>query len=109
MYTPIRRVTWLRLPFGIGLVHEEFQRRQREVIDGLKGVINIVDDILVFGRGETYSETATDHDANLIALLQLARERNLKLNRKTFKFNLNKYFSWATKLWRMILLSMTQR
>jgi hypothetical protein len=47
-------------------------------------VINIGDDILVFGRGETYSETAKDHDAYLIALLQRARERNFKLKQVLF-------------------------
>ena len=55
-------------------------------------MINIVDDILVFGRGETYSEAAKDHEANLIALLQHARERNLKLNPKKFKFKLMQVF-----------------
>jgi len=49
-------------------------------------VINVADDILVFGRGEAYSEIARDHDVNLVALLQRARERNLKLNPKKSKF-----------------------
>ena len=70
MHTPIGRVRWLRLPFGISSAPEEFQRRQREAIEGLKGVINIADDILIFGRGESYDEAAKEHDANLIALLQ---------------------------------------
>ena len=65
--------------------HNFCPSEDREVIEGLEGVINIGDDILVFGRGETYSEAAKDHDANLIALLQRARERNLKLNPKKFK------------------------
>ena len=35
MHTPIGRVRWLRLPFGISSAPEEFQRRQREVLEGL--------------------------------------------------------------------------
>jgi len=62
------------------------------VIEGLEGVIVIVDDILVFGRVETYREAAKDYDANLSALLQRAREGNLKLNPKKFKIKLKQVF-----------------
>ena len=47
-------------------------------------MINIPDDILVLGTGEPYSEAAKEHDANLIPLLQRARERSLKLNPKKY-------------------------
>ena len=85
-HTPIGRVKWLRLPFGISSAPEEFQRRQRDVLEGLKGVINIVDDILIFGSGETQQEADNDHDRNLIDLLERCREKNLKLNPDKLKF-----------------------
>ena len=88
MHTPIGRVKWLRLPFGISSAPEEFQRRQHEVIEGLAGVINVADDILIFGKGNTYEEASEDHDKNLIALLDRCRERNLKLNPRKLKFKL---------------------
>ena len=51
MHIPIGRVGWLRLPSGICSAPAEFQRGQREVLEGLDEVINIADDILIFGRG----------------------------------------------------------
>ena len=109
MHMPKGRVRWLRLPFRLSSAPEEYLRRQGRVIEGLEGVINIADDTMLFSRGETYSEAATDHDANLIELLQRVRERNLKLNPKKFKFKLSKCFSSTTKLQRMDSLSMTQQ
>jgi len=70
MHTCTGRVRWLRLPFGISSAPEEFQRRQREVLEGLNLVLNVVDDILIYGCGDTQEETDEDHDKNVIALLE---------------------------------------
>ena len=70
MHTRIGRVRWLRLPFGISSAPEEFQRRQREVIEGLEGVTNVANDILIYGCGDTQEEADKDHDKNLIDLLE---------------------------------------
>ena len=86
MQTPIGRVRWLRLPYGITSAPEEYQRRHSEVIKGLDGVANIADDTLVYGCGETIEEAEKDHDRKLIALLERCRQRNLKLNIKKLKF-----------------------
>ena len=51
------------------------QRKNYE-FDGLKEVINISDDILVFGVDDA------DHDANLEAALERIRERGLTLNKE---------------------------
>ena len=88
MHTAIE-VRWLRLPFGISSAPEEFQRRQREVLEGLEGVINIADDILIYGCGDTQEEADKDHDKNLIDLLERCRERSLKLNPEKLKFRLH--------------------
>ena len=40
----------------------------------------IADDTLVFGSGDMIEQAMKDHDRNLKALLQRAREKNLKLN-----------------------------
>ena len=50
MHTPIGRYRWLRMPFGVSLGPEEYQRRQHEVLEGLTGVVNKADDILVWKR-----------------------------------------------------------
>ncbi|KAJ8393225.1 hypothetical protein AAFF_G00062970 [Aldrovandia affinis] len=70
------------MPFGIKPAAEEYQRRQHEVLQGLRGVSMIADDILVYGSGETPEEAVKDRDNNISALLQRAREVNLKLNKR---------------------------
>ena len=47
MHTPIGRYRWLRMPFGVSLGPEEYQRRQHEALEGLVGVVNKADDIFV--------------------------------------------------------------
>ena len=49
-------------------------------------VFTVLDDLLVTGAGNTHEEALTDHDRNLIALLQRCRERNFKLNKDKFVF-----------------------
>ena len=88
-WTPYGRYKYLRMPFGISSVLEEFQRRMHEVCQGLDGVAVIADDILVYGCGDTEDEYMKDHDASLKALLKRARETNLKLNRKKLKLRLS--------------------
>ncbi|KAK3727759.1 hypothetical protein QZH41_005221 [Actinostola sp. cb2023] len=63
-------------------------RRQHEVLEGLKGVHDIADDILITGQGETEEEAQQDYERNLIALLERCREVNLKLNLKKLKLRL---------------------
>ena len=84
-WTPFGRYRYLRMPFGISSAPEEFQRRMHTTLQGLSGIEVITDDILVFGCGDTVEEWQRDHDANLQGLLQRAREKNLKLNKKKLK------------------------
>ena len=87
-WTPYGRYRWLRMPFGICTATEEFQRRLHDVLEGLQGVEVIADDILIYGSGDTTEEASTNHDKNLLALLERAREVNLKLNPSKFRLRL---------------------
>ncbi|KAJ8358132.1 hypothetical protein AAFF_G00031380 [Aldrovandia affinis] len=49
----------------------ETQRKQHELLAGLKGIEPIADDILVVGCGDTDKEAESDHDAKLVALMGL--------------------------------------
>ena len=84
-WTPFGRYRWLRLPFGISSAPEEFQRRQHEALEGLQGTEVIVDDILVYGQGETMEEAIRDHDEKLVKVLERARAVGLKLNKDKLK------------------------
>ncbi|XP_062610827.1 uncharacterized protein K02A2.6-like [Saccostrea cucullata] len=72
--TPYGRYRFLRLPFGLKSAQDEFQRKIDYCYAGLKGVVAIVDDILVYGK------TRAEHDSNLKAALQRTREMGIKLN-----------------------------
>ena len=88
-WTLFGRYHWLRMPFGIATAPAEFQRRLHELLEGLQGIYNIADDILIMGQGEAHEEAVQDHDHKLIALLERAREVNLKLNPKKLRLRLS--------------------
>ena len=70
-----------RLFFGINSAAEVFQEKIRKVLSGLKGAVNISDDILVFGDDDE------DHYQNLKACFQRIREKGLTLNPEKCEFN----------------------
>lgn len=84
-WTPFGKYRFKRVPFGIKPAMEIFQMRQNQVISGLKGVVCIADDILVFGKGGTKKEAIKDHNKNLEHLLQRLRKENLKINKEKMK------------------------
>lgn len=86
--TPFGRYRWKRMPFGISSAPEVFQRRMCEVVEGLKGVEVVADDIVVVGFGETEDIATRDHDQNLQVTLQRCLERNLKLNARKLRLRL---------------------
>ena len=69
-----------RLNFGICCASEIFQNVVPESLDGLPGVMNVSDDILIYGCNHT------EHDKRLHAALQRLQEKGLTLNRQTCIF-----------------------
>ena len=55
-------------------------------LENLEGVEVIVDDILVYGKGEDEQAAMEDHDRNVIRLFKRLEEKNIKLNPKKIKF-----------------------
>ena len=76
------------MPFGLKTAPEEYQKHQREVLEGLEGIQVIADDILVCGFGDTVDQANKNHDEHLRCLLRRCREVNLKLNKKKAKLRL---------------------
>ena len=64
------RFRWLRLPFGLSVSSEIFQKRLHQAIDGLPGVICVADDIVVYGSGGNKDTATKDHDVKLAAVLE---------------------------------------
>lgn len=82
MNTTIGRYRFLRLPFGKSSASEVFQRSIEQMIEGLESVVNIIDDLLVWG------DSIQEHDERLIKLLECARKNSLKLNRNKCKIRM---------------------
>ena len=63
-----------RLMFGISATPEIYQHAIQQVLQGLPGVKNISDDIIVFGKDKS------EHDHNLHGVLRRLQDRGLTLN-----------------------------
>ena len=74
------RYRWLRLPFGLCVSSEIFQKHILECFAGLPGIVCIADDIVIHGK------TLAEHDKNLELFLKRCREQNVMLNKDKFVF-----------------------
>ena len=54
--------------------------RMNNAISDLDGIKVFIDDILVYGKGNTMTEALADHDRKVDSLFQRLRENNIKLN-----------------------------
>ncbi|XP_077553537.1 uncharacterized protein LOC144168417 [Haemaphysalis longicornis] len=81
--TPIGRYCFLRLPFGITSAPEYFQKQMSRILEGQTGVVNMIDDILVFGK------TRKEHDQRLQQVLARLSKAGITLNRDKCSFGTN--------------------
>ena len=72
--SPHGRYRFLRLPFGLICAQDISQKKADEAFGDLPGVTGIADDIVIYGRD------LSDHDANLRAVIERARETGLRYN-----------------------------
>ena len=68
------------MPFRIRSAPEVFQRKMHELIEGLRGVVVVGDDIVVVSYGESRQSSIKDHDRNLLLFLQRCDEHGVHLN-----------------------------
>lgn len=69
-----------KLPFGISSAPELFQHWMSRILDGLEGVMCLIDDVLLFGKSQE------EHDARLLAAFQRLKEANVTLNAAKCEF-----------------------
>ena len=81
--TPFGRFRWLRLPFGLKVSSEIFQKRLHQALEGLEGVRCIADDVIVWGRSNE------EHDARVSLFLQRCSEIGISLNKEKCRFGLS--------------------
>ena len=73
--TQFGRYRWLRLPFGLSVSSEIFQKRLHGALIGLEGTLCVADDIVV------HAEDVNTHDQRLQALLGRCKEQGIRLNK----------------------------
>ncbi len=59
-WTPWGRKRWLKLPFGVSVAPELYQRKQHELLVDLKGIEPIADNILIVGCGDTEEGSSSE-------------------------------------------------
>lgn len=80
MNTPFGRYRWLRMPFGLKVSSEIFQKQLHRALWDVEGVVCVADDIVVIGCGLTNEDAMASHDSRMRALLKRCEELNIKLN-----------------------------
>ena len=81
--TPFGRFCFHRLPFGITSAPEHFQRRMSEILEGLEGVVCMLDDTLIYGK------TQEEHDHRLQVALQRLKAAGVTLNQQKCLFSVS--------------------
>ena len=78
--THIGLFRYKRLNYGTNVTAEIFQHTLQAQLQGLQGVKNIADDIIVFGK------TRKEHDSNLEQCLKRIFNKGMRLNQSKCKF-----------------------
>ena len=69
------RYRFLRLPFGLNVSAEIFERKVRELFGDMSGVVCMRDDIIIHGK------TQREHDQRLNSFIEKCKQHGEKLNR----------------------------
>lgn len=78
--TPFGRFKFKRLPFGINVSGDIFQRKLDAVFQNIPNITGIADDIIIFGR------TEQEHDQAFVNMLEACRKANIGLNSDKVQF-----------------------
>lgn len=81
--TPFGCYKFKRLPFGLSVAPEVFQRYVSNYFNDLPGTTAYIDDLLVSGK------TQQEHDTNLKKVLERARKINIKFNPDKLQYKVN--------------------
>jgi len=81
--TPFGRYSMRRLPFGLSSSPEVFQKRNMENFGDIPNAHVVFDDMIVAAANEA------EHEATLRAVLNRAREKNVKFNRTKVQYKVS--------------------
>ena len=72
--SPFGRFRFTRLPFGLNVSQDIFQKHMDDILSQCPGTLGITDDVVVYGKDEA------EHDRNLRHLMDVARKMGLVFN-----------------------------
>ena len=78
--TPWGRFCFNKMPFGISSAPEYFQKTMEKILQGLKGVVCLMDDVLVYG------ETVSEHWLRLRKVLERIKRAGMTLKKEKCEF-----------------------
>ena len=78
--TPFGRYKFNRLPFGVRVSQDVFQKKLDHAYEGIPNVMGIADDIIIAGS------TPEEHDEALLSMLEASRKNNIGLNSEKLQF-----------------------
>lgn len=70
------RFRWLRLPFGLSVSAEIFQKKLTSIFSDLEGIVCIADDIIIHGKDDQ------EHDARMLKFIERCKKEGVKLNKE---------------------------
>lgn len=82
--TPFGVYRYNRLPFGLSISPEVFQKFNEENFADIDGVFIYIDDLLI------YADTIEEHDRIMDKVIKRARDRNIKFNAKKLQYRIGK-------------------
>ena len=88
---PFGRYYWRRLPFGLSVSSEIFQKRIHQALDGLPGLLDVHDDMVIYRFNDTDEQADANHDRNLERFLQRCREKGIKLSKSKLKLKCTEF------------------
>jgi transposase InsO family protein len=74
--TPFGRYRYTRLPFGLNIAQDVFQKKIDETFGDIPGCTGIADDLVICG----WKADGSDHDASLRAVIERARQTGVRFN-----------------------------
>ena len=78
--TPFGRYAFNKLPFGIASAPELFQKQMSKILEGLDGVVCLMDGVLVIGKERN------EHDLRLRLVLERVQKAKVTLSPTKYEF-----------------------
>ena len=85
MLTPFGMYVYNMLAMGLSNATDLFETCIREILEGLSGITNIADDVLIFGR------TECEFKSNVISFVDRCVKQDMHLNADKYRSTAQRY------------------